>query len=53
MIYNIMDKKYEILYKHYEECFKKHGDNNLGVDWPNKNDLLTRYKIMLSIIKDT
>ncbi len=45
-----MNNNYEVIYKHYEECFKKHGDNNLGVDWPNINDLIKRYKIMLNII---
>lgn len=35
--------------KHYEECFEKHGDNHLGVDWPNHEDTLKRYQIMLDI----
>jgi len=43
---------YKNLYKHYENCFDKYGDSNLGVDWPNKEDAFRRYKIMLSIIKD-
>ena len=28
--------------EHYDNCFKQHGDNNLGVDWPNYKDTLTR-----------
>jgi len=27
-------KKYSSIYKHYEECFDRHGDTHLGVDWP-------------------
>lgn len=38
--------------KHYDECFKKHGDNHLGVDWPKHEDTLIRHQIMLELIKD-
>ena len=48
----MINNNYEVIYKHYEECYIKHGDNNLGVDWPNKNDLIKRYKLMLNIIID-
>lgn len=44
-------KKYLELAKHYEKCFIKHGDNHLGVDWPNHNDAQKRYKVMLDILK--
>lgn len=36
--------------KHYDECFKKHGDSNLGVDWPNYEDTLIRHKIMYELL---
>lgn len=39
----------ELLIQHYEECFKKHGDNHLGVDWPNKKDAETRYRVMAEV----
>jgi hypothetical protein len=42
--------KYLNIVSHYEKCFKKYGDSHLGVDWPNKKDAQTRYKIMLDII---
>ena len=42
---------YLSLAKHYEECFKKHGDSNLGVDWPKHEDTLTRHKIMLQLLQ--
>jgi SAM-dependent methyltransferase len=38
--------------EHYDNCFKQHGDNNLGVDWPNYKDTLTRYKVMYDIVDD-
>lgn len=41
-----MEKKYIKIIDHYEKCYLKHGDNNLGVDWPNLEDALTRYQIM-------
>jgi len=40
------------LAEHYDKCFKEHGDNNLGVDWPNYEDTLTRHQIMLELIKE-
>lgn len=43
-------KSYYKIVKHYEKCLEIHGDNNLGVDWPNEVDAQTRYKIMLDII---
>jgi hypothetical protein len=36
---------------HYENCLEKHGDTHLGVDWPKADEALTRYKIMLELIK--
>lgn len=38
--------------KHYNECFEKHGDNHLGVDWPKYEDTLIRHQVMLDLIKD-
>ena len=43
-------EKYYTIYQHYESCLEKYGDNNLGVDWPNKEDVDTRFKIMTDII---
>lgn len=42
---------YTEIVKHYEDCFKIHGDNNKGVDWPNQKDAEIRYQVMLDIIK--
>ena len=35
--------------EHYKNCFVEHGDNHLGVDWPNYEDTLKRYKTMLEL----
>ncbi len=43
--------KYLKIVAHYDKCLASHGDNHLGVDWPNKKDANTRYRIMLEIIK--
>ena len=40
---------YKNIYKHYEDCFAKYGDTCKGVDWPNYNDMILRYEIMLNI----
>lgn len=40
------------LAEHYDKCFQKHGDSNLGVDWPNYEDTLTRHQVMFDLIKD-
>ncbi|NND51910.1 MAG: class I SAM-dependent methyltransferase [Flavobacteriaceae bacterium] len=46
-----MKESYKKIIEHYENCLKEHGDTHLGVDWPNLEDALTRYKIMLDIIR--
>jgi SAM-dependent methyltransferase len=38
---------------HYEACLQKHGDSHLGVDWPNRQDAQTRYRVMLEVIRET
>jgi len=35
---------------HYEKCLEKHGDSNLGVDWPNAADAEKRYRVILQIL---
>ncbi|MGB1129426.1 MAG: class I SAM-dependent methyltransferase [Haloferula sp.] len=36
---------------HYEACFQKHGDTPQGVDWPNEQDAITRYRVMLDVAR--
>jgi SAM-dependent methyltransferase len=43
-------RRYLKIVEHYESCLRKFGDNHLGVDWPNADDALLRYRIMLEII---
>jgi SAM-dependent methyltransferase len=38
--------------QHYNDCFKKHGDNHLGVDWPKLEDTLIRHEIMWEMLKN-
>ncbi len=45
-----MEKYYSII-DHYETCLQKYGDSHKGIDWPNEEDMLTRYKVMLDIQK--
>lgn len=45
------DKSYLSIVSHYESCLERHGDTHLGVDWPKKEDVETRYKVMLEIIR--
>lgn len=39
-----------IIKKYYEQCFAEFGDNHLGVNWPNEQDALKRYQVMLDLI---
>ncbi|WP_294199955.1 class I SAM-dependent methyltransferase [uncultured Chryseobacterium sp.] len=48
-----MKKNYKEIVDHYENCLLQHGDSHLGVDWPNKEDAVKRYKVMLDIIRET
>ncbi len=41
---------YSVIADHYEKCFELHGDCAKGVDWPNEEDALKRYHVMLSSI---
>ena len=44
-------KRYWSIVSHYESCLEKHGDNHLGVDWPKKEDVDKRYRVMLEVIR--
>ena len=44
---SLKNNNYLKIGEHYTECFKRHGDNNLGVDWPNEVDATMRYEVML------
>ena len=36
---------------HYERCFIAHGRTPEGVDWPNGEDLRTRFEVMLGVVR--
>ena len=48
---NTEDPNYFKIISHIEDCFDKHGDTHLGMDWPNQNDVLVRYQVMLDVIR--
>jgi 2-polyprenyl-3-methyl-5-hydroxy-6-metoxy-1,4-benzoquinol methylase len=45
-------QNYLKIVSHYEACLEQHGDTHLGVDWPNQTDALTRYQVMLEIVRE-
>jgi SAM-dependent methyltransferase len=42
---------YRLIAAHYEACLERHGDSHLGVDWPRAEDLDTRHRVMLDVIR--
>jgi SAM-dependent methyltransferase len=46
-----IDGSYRDIVRYVERCFDQHGDNHLGVGWPNRADALTRYQVMLEVIR--
>lgn len=43
---------YKQIADHYVNCFKQHGDTAKGVDWPNEEDLMKRFQVMLGVIRE-
>jgi len=39
---------YQALQSYYEDCLKAHGATHRGVDWPDADDLTTRFDVMTS-----
>jgi SAM-dependent methyltransferase len=48
-----LSPRYRSIAAHYESCFERHGDNHLGVDWPNAEDAELRHRVMLDVIRPT
>jgi SAM-dependent methyltransferase len=44
-------RKYLDIVSHYESCLERHGDTHLGVDWPRKDDVSKRHRVMLEVVK--
>lgn len=42
---------YQELVRHYECCLSQHGATHKGTDWPNAEDLATRFTVMLDLCK--
>ena len=45
------EPRYQSIAAHYEACLEQHGDTHLGVDWPNADDVETRHRVMLDVIR--
>ena len=45
------EKRYLGLVAYYESCLERYGDTHLGVDWPKQEDVETRYRVMLELIR--
>jgi SAM-dependent methyltransferase len=43
---------YKEIVSHYEACLEQYGDTHLGVDWPRKEDVIKRYRIMLEVVRE-
>ncbi|MBO6556828.1 MAG: class I SAM-dependent methyltransferase [Pseudomonadales bacterium] len=42
--------EYRTLVEHYENKLNEFGPNYRGMDWPNEKDLLTRFRVLTSIV---
>jgi SAM-dependent methyltransferase len=45
------DKKYLDIVAHYESCLEQYGDTHHGVDWPKAEDVATRYRVMIDVMR--
>jgi len=46
------EPNYLKIVSHYENCLDKYGDTHRGVDWPDPTDAITRYRVMLDVIRE-
>ena len=46
-------KDYLKIVNHYENCLDQHGDTFKGMDWPNDEQAVLRYQVMLDIIRES
>ena len=47
------EPNYFKIVSHYEDCLDKYGDTHKGVDWPNSADAMTRYQVMLEVMRES
>jgi len=48
-----MAARYKVLVEHYERCFMEHGATHKGVDWPRAEDVATRHRVMLGVMRES
>ena len=46
------NKPYLGVVRHLEWCLETYGDTHRGVDWPVEDDVPTRHRVMLDVIRD-
>jgi len=47
------EPNYLKIVSHYEDCLDQYGDTHRGVDWPDPTDAITRYRVMLDVIRES
>jgi len=47
---NSLDHTKDFLLGHFDQCLEEHGDTPRGAHWPNEEDRLTRFGVMLDVI---
>jgi hypothetical protein len=45
------EQKYLQIASHYEACLERSGDTYRGVDWPRSEDVDTRYRVMMEVVR--
>ena len=45
--------KYKKIITHYRECFKRHGDTALGMDWPDESEIDVRHEVMHQLMRES
>lgn len=45
------DARHLSIVRHFEACLANHGDTHLGVDWPKAEDVPTRHRVMLDVVR--
>jgi hypothetical protein len=43
--------RYLEIVAYYDACLRRYGDTHLGADWSSARDALTRYRVMLDVIR--
>ncbi len=47
-----MTSEYHKIVEHYEKCLAQYGDTPRGVDWTKEDEVDTRYRVMLEVVRE-